>query len=180
MPALLTEGCLKGHPFLSNCTSSFLNHLEEFATEKTFGPGEMILKEGDYSDRFYLICEGRVLVEHSDGRHPAIVVQELGPGDTLGWSWILPPYVWHFNARALESCEVVELNAASLLVRAEEDPEFGYELMKRVSLQLLQRLQAVRRRLTEELRRKSLPRNADHLAVRQKYGSVLAPRDVSA
>ena len=154
MPALLTEGCLKNHPFLSTCSCSFLNHLEEFSTSVAFKPGHLILKEGGYADRFYLICEGRVQLELDVNGGTPVVVQVLGPGDVLGWSWLYPPFEWHFSARALETCTAVELNAASLLIRAEEDHEFGYELMKRISMQLVQRLQATRNRLRYELHRK--------------------------
>jgi CRP/FNR family transcriptional regulator, cyclic AMP receptor protein len=83
-----------------------------------------------------------------DGK-PAVVLQTLGPGDILGWSWLYPPFQWHFTARAKEYCEMIELNAASLLIRAEENPVFGYELLKRVSLQLIQRLRAFRDRLVQ-------------------------------
>ena len=157
MSALLTEGCLKPHPFLDGCNSEFLNHLEEFATEVTFKAGETILKEGGYADRFYLICQGKVVLEASCNGGPKIVIQTLGPGDALGWSWLYPPFEWHFSARALESCRAVELNAASLLIRAEEDPAFGYELLKRMSKYVVQRLQATRKRLLKEVNAKRAP-----------------------
>jgi CRP/FNR family transcriptional regulator, cyclic AMP receptor protein len=139
MTALLTEGCLKPHPFLQGCTTEFLNHLEEFVTEVNFAEGETILREGQYADRFYLICEGKVSVECGCNGRRGVTIQILGPGDSLGWSWLYPPFEWHFTARALEPCRAVELNAASLLIRAEEDPAFGYELMKRISKHFIER-----------------------------------------
>lgn len=150
MPALLTEGSLKKHPFLNGSDSTFLNHLEEFSHDVSFEKGEVIFRQGQYADRFYLIREGRIQLETGDGT-PGIVLQVLGAGDILGWSWLYPPFVWHFSARALEHCQVVELNAASLLIRAEEDPCFGYELMKRISKQLIQRLQITREWLWREI-----------------------------
>ena len=151
MTALLTEGCLKNHPFLNDCSTEFLNHLEEFSTEVSFESGQMILKEGGYADKFYLICEGKVQLEMDVNRGAPISLQMLGPGDVLGWSWIYPPFEWHFSARAIEPCKAVELNAASLLIRAEEEPAFGYQLMKRISMHLVQRLQMTRKRLQSEI-----------------------------
>ncbi|HVK57579.1 MAG TPA: cyclic nucleotide-binding domain-containing protein [Candidatus Kapabacteria bacterium] len=152
MPALLTEGCLKDHPFLNDCTSSFLNHLEEFAREVTFEPGQVILKEREYGDKFYLIRSGKVRLELGTGKS-TITIQLLKAGDILGCSWLNPPFEWHFTARALDRCELVELNAASLLIRAEEDSEFGYQLMKRLSIHMVQRLEALSNRLKLELQR---------------------------
>jgi CRP/FNR family cyclic AMP-dependent transcriptional regulator len=150
MTALLTEGCVKPHPFAEGCSPEFLNHLEEFATEVRFRKGEMILKEGDYADRFYLICEGKIALEADSDGKPGIFIQMLGPGEILGWSWLYPPFEWNFTARAVENSRTVMLNAASLLIRAEEDPVFGYELMKRMSRQLVRRLRTMRQRLIQE------------------------------
>jgi CRP/FNR family transcriptional regulator, cyclic AMP receptor protein len=144
MPALLTEGILKGHAFLQGASEQFLNELGEFSKEASFEVGEVILTEGAYADRCFLIRQGRLQLELRGGRELPVVLQMLRPGDILGWSWLYPPFQWHFTARALEHCEMVELNAASLLIRAEENPVFGYELMKRVSMQLIHRLQALR------------------------------------
>ena len=152
MTALLTEGCVKTHPFLDDCTPEFLNHLEEFATEVEFVQGEVILSEGDYADRFYLICEGKVALESRINGKPGITLQILGPGDVLGWSWLYPPFEWHFSARAIEPCRAVALNGASLLIRAEEDPVFGCELFRRVGKQVIQRLQTTRKRLVREIK----------------------------
>ena len=151
MTTLITEGRLKPHPFLANCTPEFLNHLEEFATEAKFEKNQTIFSEGEYADRFYLICEGRIRLESGSNGKPKITIQILGPGEVLGWSWLYPPFEWHFSARAIEPCKVVVLNAASLLIRAEEDPVFGYEMMKRISKQVIKRLQGTRKRLVQEV-----------------------------
>ena len=152
MTTLLTEGCLKPHPFLENCSPEFLNRLEEFSTEVRFAPGETILHEGDYADRFYLICAGKVVLDSGTNGSPGVVLQVLGPGEVLGWSWLYAPFEWHFSARAVEPCRAVALNGAALLIRAEEDPVFGRELFKRIGKQVIQRLQATRRRLVEEIK----------------------------
>lgn len=112
----------------------------------------MILKEGLYGDRFYLICSGKVQLELDDDGRPPVKIQVLGADEVLGWSWIYPPFAWHFTARVLETCETVELKAAALLIRAEEDPAFGYQLMKRVSMQLSRRLQVMGHLLRSNLR----------------------------
>jgi len=151
MTALLTEGRLKNHPFLKDAKPAFLNQLEEFEMEANFVPGEIILREGEYADHFYLIHTGEVTVESKLGEASALAVQKLGPGDLLGWSWLFPPFQWHSTVRATRPCVLSRLPGAALLVRAEEDPAFGYELMKRVSACVIQRLHATRASLAKAL-----------------------------
>jgi CRP-like cAMP-binding protein len=76
-------------------------------------------------------------------------VQTLGAGDVLGWSWLFPPFAWHFQARAIEPASAVALSGASLLVNAERNHDFGYELMKRVAQVVIRRLQAARKQLLD-------------------------------
>ncbi len=120
----------------------------------------MVLQEGEYADRCYLISRGQVQLlagagegARQSGASP-VLIQTLGAGDVLGWSWLFPPFEWHFSAVATEPCDAIELNAAFLLTAAEKDPVFGYELLKRVSMQLVQRLQATRARLAEEAQKR--------------------------
>jgi len=79
-----------------------------------------------------------------------VSIQDLGPGDVLGWSWLFPPFVWHLQARALEPTGAVVLDGAHLLIAAERNGNFGYELMKRVAQVLIHRLQATRKQLLRQ------------------------------
>jgi hypothetical protein len=78
-----------------------------------------------------------------------VLVQILGPGDVLGWSWLFPPFTWHFRALALEPTNAIVLDGAHLLVTAERNRDFGYELMKRVAQVVIHRLQATRKQLVD-------------------------------
>jgi CRP-like cAMP-binding protein len=70
----------------------------------------------------------------------------LGEGEVLGWSWLLPPYQWHYSARAIEPTQVIALDGAELRTRCEQDHDLGYEIMKRFALVIVQRLEATRAR----------------------------------
>src|SRR5688500_9858493 len=98
MTALLTEGTLKGHPFLEGASDQFLNELEAFSRETTFEAEEVILSEREYADKCFLIREGRVQLELRAHSQPPMVLLTLGRGDILGWSWLYPPFLWHFTA----------------------------------------------------------------------------------
>ena len=112
-----------------------------------FKAGELLFQEGEPANQFYLIQNGKIALEtHETANHP-IVLQTLGAGDVLGWSWLFPPFSWHFQARAVETANVILLNGANLLASAERDHDFGYELMKRVTQVIIRRLQATRKQL---------------------------------
>jgi CRP-like cAMP-binding protein len=75
------------------------------------------------------------------------VIQIIGAGEVLGWSWLFPPYLWHFNARAMEATDAIFFYATPLREECESDHELGYELMKRMAEVMVRRLQATRWKL---------------------------------
>jgi len=135
------------HPFLRSLPPAYLEILGACAEEKAFAPGEIIFREGEIADRFYLIEQGKIRLEAGGGASGQLTVQELGSNDVLGWSWLFPPYVWHFQARAIEVTQAIGLNGAHLLMACERNHEFGYDLMKRLTQVLIRRLQATQKQL---------------------------------
>jgi CRP/FNR family transcriptional regulator, cyclic AMP receptor protein len=133
------------HPFLENIPPEHLEILMDKAVHEQFAPGEMILQKGEPANRFFLIESGKVAIE-SNGA----TVQVLEGGEVLGWSWLFPPFAWHFNARAIQPTECLVLNGGHLLVTAEEDHEFGYNLMRRVAQVVIGRLQATRHKMLQD------------------------------
>ena len=112
-----------------------------------FEEGETILGEGELANRFYLIESGSVAIESEVMARPKALIQTLGAGEVLGWSWLFPPYFWHFDARALEPVEAVFLYGTPLREECESDHELGYELMKRLAEVMVKRLQSTRWKL---------------------------------
>src|SRR6266496_1232624 len=88
------------HPFLEGIKPEHLPILTECAILADFKKGELIFREGDPANRFYLIRSGRVELEAEVKEHDRMLIQTIGPGDVLGWSWLFPPYYWRFDARA--------------------------------------------------------------------------------
>ena len=132
------------HPFFKGLKPEHLTVLTYQAQERTFEPGILLFREGEPANAFYLIESGAIALEaHVPSKGP-VVVQRLGSGEVLGWSWLFPPFTWHFHARALERTSVIVLSGAHLLITAEHNSEFGYALLKRISQIVIHRLQAQR------------------------------------
>ena len=138
------------HPFFHGMKPEHLDILVGCASEAKLKADQILFREGEPSNQFYLIDSGRVAVEAHEPANGTALVQTLGPGEVLGWSWLFPPFSWHFQARALEPTQAIVLSGAHLLVTAEKNPAFGYELMKRVARVVIRRLQATRKQLLEQ------------------------------
>ncbi|MGD0814992.1 MAG: Crp/Fnr family transcriptional regulator [Verrucomicrobiota bacterium] len=142
MPSL-TEA-IAAHPFAADMKPEHLKKLVGVAMFKQFERDHVVFREGEPANRFYLICHGKIALECRSGVHPAPVLQFIGQGDVLGWSWLFPPYYWHFDACTVEATSAIFFYGTRLRDQAEKDPDFGHELMKRVAAVVIKRLQLVR------------------------------------
>jgi CRP/FNR family transcriptional regulator, cyclic AMP receptor protein len=114
-----------------------------------FGTGERLFHEGAPARGCWLIHDGCVALDLMVPGRGEVTVQTLGPGDLLGWSWLLPPFEWHFGAVAVRPTIATELDTDRLLALAELDSRFGYSLVLSLFQACVQRLQATRARLLD-------------------------------
>lgn len=131
------------HPFLAGMNGTHLALLRDCAIGVHFKQGQTILQEGEVANRFYLIESGKVVLESGD----SLIVETISAGDLLGWSWMFPPYVWNFTARATEPTDAIFFYGTILREYCERDPSLGYELFKRMAPVMLRRLQAARHKM---------------------------------
>ena len=137
------------HRFFQNLDPRYIHLLAECASFERFGPEQDIFREGQQADRFYIIHKGRVALETFVPRMGRTIIQTVDAGSALGWSWLYPPHQWQFSARAVEPVEAVAFGAASLRKKAEENHDFGYDLLMRMGGVMHDRLQGTRRKLVE-------------------------------
>jgi CRP/FNR family cyclic AMP-dependent transcriptional regulator len=135
------------HPFLAGMNRTQLALLTDCAMAAHFKTGQTILREGEFANRCYLIETGKVVLESVDSFGAPLLIETIGAGDLLGWSWMFPPYVWQFTARAIESTTAIFFYGTILREYCEKDHSFGYELLKRISAVMVKRLQAAHRQL---------------------------------
>jgi CRP-like cAMP-binding protein len=139
---------LAEHPFLRDLDEKYLELITGCATNVRFQPDQYIFREGEAADQFYIIRTGRVALEiFTPGG--AMNIGTYGQGDTVGWSWLIPPYRWHFDARALEEVRAIALDGKCLRGKCDDDHHLGYELMKRIARIMERRLQSTRIQLLD-------------------------------
>jgi len=135
------------HPFLVGINRSQLALFSDCAITVHFEREQIIFREGEMANRFYLIESGKVVLVASDKRGNSVVIDTIGPGDLLGWSWMFPPYAWRFTARAVESTSAIFFYGTILREYCERDHSLGYELFKRMAPVMMKRMQNARENL---------------------------------
>ncbi|HEY4271923.1 MAG TPA: Crp/Fnr family transcriptional regulator [Candidatus Udaeobacter sp.] len=135
------------HPFLAGVHRVQLALLTDCAMATHFKKGRTILREGEFANRFYLIESGKVVLESLNGFGEPLVIETIGLGDLLGWSWMFPPYTWQFTARAVEPTAAIFFYGTILREYCEKDHSLGYEVLKRMSAVMVKRLQAARKNM---------------------------------
>jgi len=149
---------LDEHPFFQGLDPALREVLVGCAANHRFVAGEYLFREGGEASRFYLIRDGQVAVEVEPPVRDPIVLETLGAGDVLGWSWLVLPHRVAFSARAQTKVRALSFESRCLLKKMEERPELGYEVLRRFVPVIAHRLAAAR------------------LQMLDLYGPAIAPR----
>ncbi len=144
------ENYLSTHAFFSELDDNFMKFLSDSATELKIKKGNVLFQQGERADKFYLLRNGQMSVQVPALMGPTLEIQILGKDQILGWSWLISPYRWNFQARALEDSDLLEFDGSGILARCEENPKFGYELLKRFAALMSERLDAARQKMMDE------------------------------
>ena len=135
------------HPFLAGMNRSQVALLTDCAMAVHFEKGQIIFREGEMANRFYLIETGKVVLESSERLGNPVIIDTIGRGNLLGWSWMFPPYTWRLTARAVEPTSAIFFYGTILREYCERDCSLGYELFKRMAPVMIKRMQSARRKM---------------------------------
>jgi CRP-like cAMP-binding protein len=141
-----TAETLPEHPLLDGLALQYRQILAECAMRADFETGDVVVEAGQPASCIYLVTDGSIDLETPE---TPTRVQTIGAGDILGWSWLFPPYYWHFNAVAREPTRTIFFYGSRLSQQCDRNHEFGYEFIKGMSHILIARLQADRERWIE-------------------------------
>jgi CRP/FNR family cyclic AMP-dependent transcriptional regulator len=133
--------------FFSGLDGPAIGVLASAATVRDLDRDEVLVRHEEPATSFYLVCDGEISREVPSLRGPPLVMHSLGPGQVLGWAWLIPPRKWVFVGRARQPTRVIQFDGTRILQRCESEPRFGYELMKRFSCLMTDRLTQVRRNM---------------------------------
>lgn len=140
---------LSNHRFFADLPPDTLELIAGCAINVHFGVDELVIAEDDPADHFYVVRSGKVAIQIDTPRQGPQTIETVGPGQLLGVSWLVPPHRWTFGARAVESTSAISIDAACLREKCDADPELGYEMLRRFSTLVRDRLQHTRLRLLD-------------------------------
>lgn len=138
------EPILREHPFFKDLAPEYLSILVGCATNHVFHQNDYLMREGDEANQFFLLRHGEVALETPVPGHGARTLHTLHEGDVVGWSWLFPPYRYHYSVRSTTLVRALALDGKCLREKCEANHSLGYELMKRFALIMMERLQATR------------------------------------
>lgn len=150
MTNLAIEEYLSTQEFFSGLSPEFIGFLARCASERQIEPGQILFRQGESAHHFYLIRNGSIAIEIPAITGPTLKVQSLGAGQILGWSWLIPPYKWNFQAGAEAQTALLAFDGDAVLARCEEEPNFGYTLLKRFASLMAERLGVARQRMMDQ------------------------------
>jgi CRP/FNR family cyclic AMP-dependent transcriptional regulator len=136
-------------PFFADLSPQLLRELGAQGEPVRYVAGERIFADGGVADRFWLLESGTVALDlHVPGRGDQ-VIETIGAGTVLGWSWFQPPFRWQFGATARGPVTAIVFDAVAVRGRCDADPELGYAVLRRFTPVIIERLQAARLRLLD-------------------------------
>jgi CRP/FNR family cyclic AMP-dependent transcriptional regulator len=134
------ERFVREHCFFAGLDEGFGKLVCGCAKNVRFEAGQHLFHEGGEADAFYLLRHGRVALEVSVPGRGSTCIQTLREGEVVGLSWLIPPYRWTYDARALDLVRAISIDAVCLRRKLEADHDLGYEMMKRFVPVLLEGL----------------------------------------
>ena len=138
------------HEFLRGMSPADVGLLSGAAVRVSIPPGRRLFDESATADKCWLLMAGQVALDlHRQPGQPNLIIETLGRGDVLGFSWLAPPHRWQFGAQTVEPTAAFELDGPDVKALCDRHPELGYQLSLRMLAAAVQRLQATRIRLLD-------------------------------
>jgi CRP-like cAMP-binding protein len=143
---------LRLHPFLQGMSEAHIAVLASGAMRINIAAGKYLGQEREPAEAFFLIESGRVAIEINTPKRGLMRIQTIERGEIVGWSWLVPPHRWQFDARAIEPVQALELDGKHLRERCEQDHHLGSQVMRRLVTVIAARLSATRLQLLDVYR----------------------------
>ena len=145
-----TAEYLSTHEFFSGFSDDVLKFLCGCSSTFAIKKGQILFRQGENADKFYIVRSGRISIQMPAIMGPSLEIQTLGENQVLGWSWLISPYKWNFQAMPEADSELLMFDGIAILARCDQEPKFGYELLKKFAALMSKRLDVARQKMMDE------------------------------
>jgi signal transduction histidine kinase len=121
--------------------------------EECYPNGVKLFTEGAPAEKLYLVLEGKISLEkriqlgRSDSsRHATVSIR--GPGQLVGWTSLVPPYIYAFSAVCLGPSNLLAIDGHDMRTFMTQNPEAGLKFMERIAVLIRERMEATTSTLT--------------------------------
>ncbi len=143
---------LKRTDLFGDWDSTHLAKVADFCRGVSFNRGTVIFKEGEEADEFYLLTNGRVVLEmdiRPVAERPVIptAVEVVTEDEVFGWSALVEPYTYTLSARCVTHCSALAIRGDVFRRTMDYNPALGYRVMRQLARIVALRLAQTRQRL---------------------------------
>ena len=140
----MTKPQAETHPVMLALSEAQRQQVLACGEYQQFVCGDWLSQQHLAANQLHLLLSGRVQLMTMGRLGRNVILESLGPGDMLGWSWFTNPEQWHFSARAATDVHCFSCHGETLRKTMDEDPALGYAILTQLVAMLAQRVQAAR------------------------------------
>ena len=134
------SGLYQEYPLFSELSEEQVSAMREFCQEECFYHGYTLFEDGEPATEMYVLVDGEVEVLFTSGEAGMVKVDQVKPGEILGYSALVPPYLHMATARAKTPIKVLEINTVALRELFKDDPLLAISIQQQVIQCLLARI----------------------------------------
>jgi CRP-like cAMP-binding protein len=144
------------YELLNGLASAEVEQVLELGSRLIVPSGTPLFRLGEPADRLYLTTRGRLrlsLPMQIRGQEQNILTEEIAPGQTAGWSALIPPHLFTLTATALLETEVIALPREALHTYFAAHPAAGCTIAQNLAVVIGHRLQMFQTMWLREMQR---------------------------
>ncbi len=130
-----------------------LKQIAEIGVQTSAKKGEFVFHEGEKADKLHFLLDGSVALRVKLTSRPESVAVSFvsTPFQSFGWSGIVPPFHYTSSAECDEDSNLLIIPAQPFMKLMEENPQAGFQVMKRIAEIIADRLRNSRQALLKTI-----------------------------
>ncbi len=131
---------LKQIVMLTYLTDPMLDNLAKIIDVLRFDRDEILFRENDPAERFYMMRSGNVLLEQRISDQVTACIGSIKPGFSFGWSAMIEDGLYTVDAVCVEPSEIYSFKRDRIQKLFMQNPEMGLRMYKRLLVIVKKRL----------------------------------------